>query len=145
VNKDKKKRTSSIVSDATPINYSPPSTPSASASSSLAGTKRKTNDSSDLVLETLQRLEQQQREQREIINVLLTQQTVAIRQVPQAMPVDFETAFNTFLAAYSNLPVEDRPNKVRKVLCGAPEQAENLSEFILLAASSEPLVDNSKE
>jgi len=96
------------------------SSPSSPLPTKLSGNKRSSPSSISndfIVQETLQRLEQQQIEQRIMIEqILATQQQTPILLPPQQPPQDFETAFSNFLNAYRNLPCEDRPNKVRKVI-----------------------------
>jgi len=96
-------------------NVTEPESPS--SSTKLSGNKRSASSScsNDIVQETLLRLEQQQQEQRIMIEqILATQQRGTI--IPKQEPEDFESAFTNFLKAYRNLPCEDRPNKIRKVV-----------------------------
>jgi len=126
VHKEKRKR-AGVVTTA-------PSTPIAPPSpiSSITG-KRKEND---LVLETLYRLEEQQRQQKAIIEQLLVQQKPATVATAKESEDDFESLFHKFLGAYTKVPAEDRPNKVRKVLADvAPYHSETLAEFITLCAA----------
>jgi len=97
--------------------------------SRVTGTKRAAPSSSSSsassdVQDALLRLEQQQKEQ------LLLLQQLAERQTQQPQPLDFETAFTNFIRAYQNIPCEDRPSKVRKVM-SSPESSTLLADFLL--------------
>jgi len=109
----------------------------------LSGIKRErtapSSPSSDVVQETLLRLEQQQIEQRALIERILSTQTPKPASVCAEQSQDFETAFINFLNAYRNVPCEERSNKVRKVISdSAAVNTDDLSDFIVTCASMDP-------
>jgi hypothetical protein len=113
-----------------------PSTPPSPAP--VSGAVKRAAGSDVAIQDTLQRMEEAQREHFRLLQQLLQKQTEA-PQTPQVKDDDFESAFINFLTAYKKLPVEERPNKIRRVLKSMDESAtENLSEFVSLSARPTP-------
>jgi hypothetical protein len=73
--------------------------------------------------ETIERLEQQQQAQYEMIQILLQNKERSDEEN------EFAVAFQNFMNAYKNLPIEERARKIRKVM-GAENVQEDLHEFI---------------
>jgi len=74
----------------------------------------------ELLLATMNRLEQQQRQQQDLLNqILLNHNSLsAQKSAPVACDseTDLETAFEEFVSAYERVPTEDRPHKIRRVV-----------------------------
>jgi len=123
---------------------------SASSSTNIVGTKRPAS-SDPVVSEVLLRMEQQQREQLQLLQQLVQAQNSSSSSSKDAQPIkqrvdipdpddiDFETAFTTFLKAYTKIPQEERSTKIRKVLkkTSNTNNLENLSEFIGIYSGSQ--------
>jgi len=97
--------------------------------------------SSDVITEALLRLEEQQKEQGEILRQLVASKNSAptenyhpIRsshKIPDPSDMDFEEAFQRFLNSWRHVPVEERTNKMRKVMkTNTEEESQSLSEFV---------------
>jgi len=92
-----------------------------------AGTNR------DLVLEAITQLQKQQVEQQHLLKQLMSS------RIPDPEDNDFEASFNKFLAAYNKLPVEQRSQKIRKVVLNiSSNNIERLSEIIDVCSSTNP-------
>jgi hypothetical protein len=95
--------------------------------------------SADIVTEALNRLEHRQSEQTKLLQQLLTNQSqfqlgqpFKFVQPPQdEEDGEFETSFKKFIGSLQKIPVEDRPNKLRKTIeTLAPPQTQVLGDFI---------------
>jgi len=78
--------------------------------------KAPSSTTSPLLMETLQRMEEQQKEQTKLINQLLYQPISKSFSIPDPNEMEFEAAFNLFLSSYTKIPQEKRATKIRKVL-----------------------------
>ena len=86
---------------------------------------------SDLVLESLLRLEQQQQEQKRIIEHLVNLQNGVTPIIKADPDLDFETAFRNFISAYSKISNEERPQKLRKVFNTCDKiEADNFNDLL---------------
>lgn len=100
----------------------------------------KKRTANDILVETIQRIEQQQQEQQRLIERLLTKKAekVAFPAVvaPQPKPekkeaADFENAFRNFFEVYNSLPQEDKPVKIRKLVRNSTtKDTERIAEFL---------------
>jgi len=80
----------------------------------LSGTKRPL---SEVISETLTRLEQSQREQASLIRQIHAQQKSQLPFCPSSSSdLDFESAFKAFVSSYQRIPSEERALKVRRVV-----------------------------
>jgi hypothetical protein len=108
----------------------------------------------EMLMDTVQRIEQQQQDQHRLIERLLTQQPVpstasasaqsaGAAGLPDSLPVnwpserkaegpvDFESAFASFVTSYTSLPYEQKPEKIRRLLRGCSHQdLERFTELI---------------
>lgn len=84
--------------------------------------------SADIVTDALNRLERQQQEQTKLLQQLIAQQA-PMKSTPfkfsTADDGEFESSFQKFLGTFQKIPVEERPNKVRKTLQSLPPQESN--------------------
>jgi hypothetical protein len=92
----------------------------------LVGIKRERP--SDDVANSLVRLELQQQMQMAMLEQLLSKNSTP---APKDT-MDFEAAFDNFLSAFKNIPSEERPNKIRRVMKTMVEK-EEFCEFVGLA------------
>lgn len=84
----------------------------------------------------IRKLEEQQREQSHLLKELCGRVTQPVSQtISDPSESDFETAFKNFVLAYSKLPVEERPKKLRKVLKNDQEITTRANDFIDLYCS----------
>ena len=96
----------------------------------------------DVLVETITRLEQQQQEQAKQLGKLLeisrsdqnniSNQASSLFQASKGDKADdFDSIFKRLLLAYTDLPAEDRPVKLRKIARGlSMEDTERLSELV---------------
>lgn len=103
--------------------------PAPAPATTLVGVKRER--ASDDVANSLVRLEMQQQ-----IQMAMLEQLLAKDSAPKDTTMDFETAFGNFLNAYKNLPSEERPSKIRKVIKTVVDK-EEFSEFVGLAQQAD--------
>jgi len=101
-----------------------------------APTKCKKRNLSEMVLDSLQRIEDQQVEQAHLLQRIQSQQLLQEYR-PQSQEQqhlkteDFETAFSLFLTTFHSLPPEERPSKIRKLVRLIPEEELNqLNELL---------------
>jgi len=104
------------------------------------GSKRSAPSNQDSVLEALQRMEDQQLEQRKLIEQLLLQQQTSSSS-PKTFSFiddgDFISAFQTFLNAYNKIPIEERPNKLRKAVLSNQTASDSLADFVSVCVTPE--------
>jgi hypothetical protein len=98
----------------------------------------------EMLMDTVQRIEQQQQDQQRLIERLLAQSAGAAGGLPDSLsvtwpaierksdaPMDFESAFAAFVTAYTALPYEQKPEKIRRLLRGCSHQdLERFTELI---------------
>lgn len=86
------------------------------------------------VSETLVRMEEQQREQMKLLQMLVANNVSSQtnkRNHPEPNELDFEEIFTTFLKAYSAIPQDERPTKIRRVVKKLGEDnLDNLLDFV---------------
>lgn len=104
---------------------SPVSSPVATPPSPVR-TPSSTSSSNDQVAQALLRLEEQQREQAQLLQQLCSQVTSS--PLKRAAD-DFDTALDKFLNAFRQIPAQERPAKLRKVLKNSPETTHTMMEF----------------
>jgi len=91
----------------------------------------------EVLLETLSRLEQQGKEHRELLEQMCKNPKTA-STIPDPSEEDFETAFRRFLNCFNRLSDEDRPRKIRKVTSSISSvDCENLSEFVNILSAGD--------
>eukprot|EP00027_Filamoeba_sp_ATCC50430_P007021 CAMPEP_0168558916 /NCGR_PEP_ID=MMETSP0413-20121227/10235_1 /TAXON_ID=136452 /ORGANISM="Filamoeba nolandi, Strain NC-AS-23-1" /LENGTH=331 /DNA_ID=CAMNT_0008590089 /DNA_START=51 /DNA_END=1046 /DNA_ORIENTATION=+ len=90
----------------------------------------------DNLQEVLLRLEEQQREQAQLLRQLVSQKSNPVSfdcgTVPSPSDMDFETAFQNFLAAFQKVPSSERSSKLRKVM-QTVEASQPMNEFLDVA------------
>jgi len=79
---------------------------------------------SDMLTDSLLRLEQQQQAQLSMLQQLLKQ-----KEESESREGDFEVAFRSFLKAFKSVPLEDRPKKLRRVMT-SEESREEVNELL---------------
>jgi gas vesicle protein len=81
----------------------------------------------DAILESLHRIEDQQKEQFRYMQEIADKTIPSETTQPKASK-DFDVAFKDFVGAWTKLPQEERPTKVRKL--AASSEARGLEEFL---------------
>jgi len=104
--------------------------------------KTKKRNVSELVIDSLQRIEEQQTEQFRLLQQLnskvqrtpsevTSQLSSQLLEKHMIQPDDFEHAFSTFMASFNALPNEDRPTKIRKLIrTTSAREVDQLTEMI---------------
>jgi len=103
----------------------------------------------DLLVDTVTRIEKQQHEQQKLIERLVERGPVSGLGLPAPIllesihppersweakgnsDADFETAFASFITAYNGLPHDERPEKIRKLIrTNSAQETEQLTELV---------------
>lgn len=129
----KRSAATAVIQPTSPVS-SPSSSPNEAPVSSVSGTKR---NADQMLVETLQRLEDEQRQQRRIIEQLLTaNKNIKPAQMPDVEDSSFEVAFQQFLNAYAKVPFTERASKLRKVMSDATSSSA-VTDLIATCCSQE--------
>jgi hypothetical protein len=94
--------------------------------------------SQEILTESLERLQQQHEENKKILEFLCSSQSVEFKTdspVPDPEQDDFENAFRKLLESYNKLPMQERPQKLRRLAATvAPSDNELFLEFTSTAS-----------